>query len=108
MNPIYPIFAVAGAMVDSLGGMITRPTFMGIPVSMDILYSSSPLDAPFKEDMGIYLLATTGAGLAAGIVIAFISSMCFGVEYWTPIRAINNYPFSGRHLSPEWRQYSGS
>ncbi len=80
MNPIYPIFAVAGAMVGSLLDMITRPTFMGIKVSMDVLFSSSSLDAPFKEEMSIHLLSATGIGVAVGVVIAFISSTFFALN----------------------------
>lgn len=70
LKPIYPILAIAGALIGALIGIVTRPTFMGVQVPMDILTSSSRMDAPFKDELTSHLLASTGIGLLVGVIAA--------------------------------------
>lgn len=74
MKPIYPTLTVAGALIGGVIGIITRPSFMGVQIPMEVISSSARADAPFKAELTSHLILTLGVGLVLGVVIAFILS----------------------------------
>ncbi len=72
MKALYPILAATGAVVGCLVGAATRPSVLGVSIPLEVLTSSAPLDAPFKDELFSHLTLTTGIGLVAGCVLAFV------------------------------------
>jgi len=67
-------FAIVGllALAGFIVGFATRPTFLGMPIPLNVLTSSYPADAAFKSELMQHLAMTTGAGAAVGIALAII------------------------------------
>lgn len=72
MNPLTIFVAIAGAAGGALVGVITRPTFMGMQLPLDLLTGNNPADAPFKAELQSHMLSATGLGLLVGVVLAAV------------------------------------
>jgi hypothetical protein len=65
---LIAFFAAAGFGV----GIATRPTLMGMPLPMDVLTSSHPMDAEFKAELIQHLATITGVGVALGGAVVLL------------------------------------
>lgn len=75
MNCLYPVLAIVAGVVGVVIGIVTRPTYLGVQVPMDVLGSSARADAPFKTELTNHLLLTGGIGLVLGVIFAFILAL---------------------------------
>lgn len=68
MNRI--IFILAGAGLGFAIGYQTRPSLLGVKLPLDVLTSTSPMDAPFRSEMMAHLGIATVIGAVVGLVLA--------------------------------------
>lgn len=71
MKPLH-FFAVilSGTALGGLVGYLTRPTLMGIPLPLAVLFSTARGDAPFRAELASHLAMTIGIGaIGAGILL---------------------------------------
>lgn len=73
MNRI--IFIIVGAALGFAVGYQTRPSLLGVKLPLDVLTSTSPMDAPFKSEMMTHL----GISIVIGAVVGFILAVAFGL-----------------------------
>ncbi|TCQ17474.1 hypothetical protein [Rhizobium sp. PP-CC-3G-465] len=76
MKPSLFWAIVLGCMaLGGIAGVLTRPVVLGVPVPLDVLFSQSPLDAPFRDELASHLAMT----IAAGAILAAL--FLFAVTY---------------------------
>lgn len=62
-------FLATGAVGGFLVGYLTRPTFMGVKLPLEVLWSGHKVDAAFRSELMSHLAITIGVGLAAAWLI---------------------------------------
>lgn len=65
---------ITGITLGGLVGTLTRPSYIGIQPPVSILFSSSPADTPFRQELMSHLAMCAGIGaIAAGLLLFLIT-----------------------------------
>jgi hypothetical protein len=76
MRPIHVFVAmIAGMTFGGLFGTLTRPAYFGMQPPPNILFSSSPADAPYRQEMMSHLATCVGIGAVAASLLLLVSAI---------------------------------
>lgn len=70
----YLIFGTIGAALGAVGGYLSRPTFFGMQIPLDIMLNPVPADEAIAEMLMSHMSLWVGGGLIAGGTLALLIS----------------------------------
>jgi hypothetical protein len=59
-------------------GYLTRPTLLGVKVPLEIMSSTHPMDAQFRQEMMTHMAVSTAAGAAIAIALIIAIALLQG------------------------------